>query len=69
MDEEIQIGEPVKIRLLELYGYITAILLRGTWKQYEISYFSNGEYKTMWADRFQFDKFNRNKLEAFLKND
>lgn len=66
-DEDVKIGEPVRIKLLELYGYITAILLRGTGKQYEISFFSNSEYKTIWVERFQFDRTQTKISEEIIK--
>lgn len=49
----IKFGDKVKIRLLELDGFITAICIRGEHKTYEISYFSNGEYNQKWFEDFE----------------
>lgn len=49
-----QIGVTVKINLLELNGYITAICIRNNnYISYEVSFFSNGEYNQKWFDVYE----------------
>jgi len=52
------IGDKVKINLLELNGYITAICLRLGNTSYEVSYFSNGDYHQKWLEHFEIEKLN-----------
>lgn len=49
----MKFGDKVKIRLLELDGFITAICFRGEQKTYEVSFFSNGEYNQKWFEDFE----------------
>jgi hypothetical protein len=49
------IGDKVKINLLELNGYITAICLRLGNTSYEVSYFSNGDYQQKWLEHFEIE--------------
>jgi len=49
-------GDKVKIILLELYGYITAICYRGDYVTYEVSFFSNGEYHQVWFENFEIEE-------------
>jgi hypothetical protein len=49
------IGDKVKINLLELNGYITAICLRLGNTSYEVSYFSNGDYQQKWFENFEIE--------------
>ena len=52
----IKFGDLVKIKLLELNGYITAICYRGEAVTYEVSYFSNGEYSQKWVEEFEIEE-------------
>jgi hypothetical protein len=49
----MKFGDKVKIKLLELDGYITAICYRGQYMTLEISYFSNGVYYQGWFETFE----------------
>ncbi len=53
-----EFGDIVKIKLLELYGFVTAICYHGDNISYEISFFSNGEYHQKWMESFEFEKIN-----------
>jgi hypothetical protein len=57
MNDDIiyEIGDKVKINLLELNGYITAICLRLGNTSYEVSYFSNGDYQQKWFEHFEIE--------------
>lgn len=48
-------GDRVKIKLLELDGYITAICFRGSYTTYEVSFFTNGEYNQKWFESFELE--------------
>jgi hypothetical protein len=48
-------GDLVKINLLELTGYITAICYRGGYITYEVTYFSNGEHNQKWFEYFELE--------------
>ena len=39
-----ELGQRVEIILLELYGFITTVILRPGNTSYEVSFFTNGEY-------------------------
>ncbi|MDD4689054.1 MAG: hypothetical protein PHE51_04830 [Eubacteriales bacterium] len=55
-DFEFEIGALVFIKLLELNGYITAICFRLGNISYEVSFFSNAEYKQIWMENFEIEK-------------
>lgn len=44
----IECGTTVRPKLLKVDAIITAICIRFERVTYEISYFNNGEYKTVW---------------------
>lgn len=50
---EFAIGDLVSLKLLELNGYVTAICQRVGNYTYEISFFSNAEYKQIWVENFE----------------
>lgn len=62
IESKFKFGEKVEIKLLELYGYVTAVCYRGEHETYEISYFSNGEYYKIWFYDFELEK-------TVIKND
>mgnify|MGYP001342181768 CR=1 FL=1 len=52
-----EIGDKVRIVLLELDAFITAICFRSHNNvTFEISYFSNGEYNQKWVEYFEIEK-------------
>ena len=48
-----ELGQRVKIKLLELHGFITAIILRPGNTSYEVSFFTNGEYSQKNFEEFE----------------
>lgn len=57
MKQMYKIGDIVKIKLLELYGYITAMRIqKDNYVSYEVSYFSNGDYFQLYFDEFEIEK-------------
>lgn len=48
-----QVGDLVRIKLLDLDGYITAICHRRGNTSYEVSYFANSEYCQKWMEDFE----------------
>ncbi len=54
---DFNIGDKVRIVLLELDAFITAICYRSNNNiTFEISYFSNGEYNQKWVESFEITK-------------
>ena len=51
----MKFGDLVKIKLLELNGYITAVCCRDEYITYEVSFFSNGEYNQKWFEKFEIE--------------
>jgi hypothetical protein len=47
-------GKKVKTVLSNVEGMITAFTVRFDYVQYEISYFHNGELRTMWMNESEF---------------
>ena len=41
---KFELGQLVEIKLLELWGYVTAVIFRPGNTSYEVSFFTNGEY-------------------------
>jgi len=62
-------GTIVKPKLLNIEGMITCQSLRFEKVQYEVTYFLNGDYKTIWMNENEFDIVNgtRQKI-GFVKN-
>ncbi len=54
--KKFKFGDKVEITLLELFGYITAICYRGEYVTYEVSFFSNGEYRQIWFEGFEINE-------------
>jgi len=51
---QFDIGQEVNIKLLDLPGYVTAIALRPYCQvNYEVSYFSKGEYRQIWFFEYE----------------
>lgn len=51
---KFEIGQLVEIKVLALCGYVTAIkILQGPAYNYEVSYFTNGEYFQHWFEDFE----------------
>lgn len=51
----MQLGQRVKIKLLELHGFVTAIILRPGNTSYEVSFFTNGEYSQKNFEEFELE--------------
>jgi hypothetical protein len=51
----IKCGTKALTKMGHIEGIVTAISIRFNRAQYELSYFHNGEYKTMWMDESEFD--------------
>ena len=50
----LDIGQLVEIKILGLQGYVTAIkIIKGPQYNYEVSYFTNGEYCQHWFEDFE----------------
>lgn len=47
-------GTPVKTKIGEINGIITAATIRDLRIQYEVSYFYDGQYKNVWLDEYEF---------------
>ncbi len=50
----IQCGSRIETQIGKIEAIITGINIRGERVTYEISYFSNGEYKNTWLDVSEF---------------
>ena len=46
---EYSLGEPVKIKALEMIGHIDSLELDNNGKMYRVIYWFNGERKSAWA--------------------
>lgn len=58
MDKEqvnIKCGTSVKTKIGDVIGMVAAISTRFTRTAYEVSYFLNGEYKSVYLDSEEFD--------------
>lgn len=51
----MKLGQRVKIKLLELHGFVTAIILRPGNTSFEVSFFSNGEYYQRNFEEFELE--------------
>ena len=51
----IKCGTKALTKMAHIEAIVTAISIRFNRAQYELSYFHNGEYKTMWMDESEFD--------------
>lgn len=50
---KFELGQQVEIRLLELHGFITSVILRPGNTSYEVSFFTNGEYSQRNFEEFE----------------
>lgn len=50
-----QCGSTVITKIGKVEGIITAVQIRFNRVAYEVSYFVNQEYKTVWLDELEFD--------------
>ena len=53
--ESIKCGTSVKTKIGDVIGMVTAISTRFTRTTYEVSYFLNGEYKSVYLDYEEFE--------------
>lgn len=52
--EVIRCGTKATTKISKIEAIVTAISIRFNRTSYELSYFNNGEYKTVWLDESEF---------------
>ena len=60
-------GAMVKTKLSNIEGMITCQSIRFDKVQYEISYFNNGEQKTVWMNENEFETNTERKMIGFVQ--
>lgn len=63
----IKCGSKVRTKIGTIDAIITAAVIRFDRVQYELSYFSNGEYKNIWMDIMEFDHGDADVVEIGFK--
>jgi len=64
----IKCGTEAKTKLAGMDAIVTAISIRFNRATYELSYFYNGEYKTVWLDESEFETSKNKKCKIGFKN-
>lgn len=64
----IQCGTKAHISSAKIDAIITGISIRFNRSTYELSYFYNGEYKSVWLDESEFETSSSEKLKIGFKN-
>jgi uncharacterized protein with von Willebrand factor type A (vWA) domain len=62
--EVIKCGVKATTKISQIEAIVTAISIRFNRTSYELSYFNNGEYKTVWLDESEFtvEKIEKTKI-------
>ena len=53
--EVVKCGTKATTKMSQIEGIVTGISIRFNRATYEISYFHNGEYKSVWLDESEFE--------------
>lgn len=51
----------------DVEGFITGIVIRRNYIQYEIGYFNNGDYKSIWLQEFEITVTNGERVQIGFK--